>query len=169
VPPYVYALMAHGVIGFLDVLINHELLSTLPARPECLAEERLHSAREFLFAALFASLAWAEWHGEFVWWIVALLAGELLVAACDVVVEGNVRQLPASERFLHLFLFVNLGILYTLSGQALIGWHALPDGLAPVDHGWASWVLTAMALGALGWALRDALAALRLGRKAAAS
>lgn len=146
-PPYVLALMAHGLIGFLDVVVNHEWL---------------HSAREFLFAALFASLAWTEWHGAFVWWIVALLAGELLVTARDVVVEGNVRQLPASERFLHLFLFLNLGILYTLTGQALIGWHALPTGLAPVDHGWASWVLSAMALGALGWAVRDGVAAVRL-------
>jgi len=162
VPLYVYALIAHGVLGFLDVVINHEWLSKLPSRPECVAEERLHSAREFLFAALFASLAWFEWHGTFVWWIAALFAGELLVSACDVVVEGDVRALPASERFLHLFLFMNLGIMVTLTGQALVGWHALPTGLAPVSHGWGSWVLTAMALGALGWALRDGLAAVRL-------
>ncbi|WP_292044199.1 hypothetical protein [Massilia sp. UBA6681] len=25
-PPYVYALIVHGVIGFLDVVINHEFL-----------------------------------------------------------------------------------------------------------------------------------------------
>ena len=56
-PPYVYALIVHGVIGFLDVAINHEWLAKLPSRPECVSEERLHSAREFLFAALFASLA----------------------------------------------------------------------------------------------------------------
>lgn len=161
-PPYVYALIVHGVIGFLDVVINHEWLSRLPKRPECVFEERLHSAREFLFAALFASLAWAEWHGAWVWWIVALFAGELLVSVRDVMEEGEVRALPASERVLHLFLFMNLGILYTLSGQALLGWHALPSGVVPVDHGWASSVLTAMALGALGWALRDGIAARRL-------
>jgi hypothetical protein len=162
VPPYVYALIAHGVIGGLDVFINHEWLARLPSRPECVAEERLHSAREFVFAALFASLAWFEWHGGAVWWIVALFAAELLVSARDVVVEGEVRALPASERFLHLFLFMNLGVMYTLTGQAPLAWHALLAGLAPVDHGWASWVLSAMALGALGWALRDGLAALRL-------
>lgn len=167
-PPYVYALIVHGFIGFLDVVINHEWLAKLPSRPECIAEERLHSAREFLFAALFASLAWFEWHGAFVWWIVALFAGELLVSARDVVVEGEVRQLPASERFLHLFLFTNLGVMTTLTVLALIEWVAMPAGLAPVYHGWASWVLSAMALGALGWALRDGLAALRLARKVAA-
>lgn len=142
-PPYVYALILHGAIGFLDLLINHEWLSKLPSRRECIAEERLHSAREFLFAALFAAA--------------------LLVSARDVVVEGEVRALPASERFLHLFLFMNLGVMYTLTGQALLAWHALPARLAPVDHGWASWVLTAMALGALGWAFRDGIAARRLG------
>ena len=167
-PHYIYALLVHGVIGFLDVVINHEWLSKLPSRPECAPEERLHSARELLFAALFASLAWAEWHGAFAWWIVALFAGELLVSARDVVVEGDVRQLPASERFLHLFLFMNLGVMYTLTGQALLAWHALPTGIAPVYHGWASWVLSAMALGALGWGLRDGLAALRLARRTAA-
>ena len=91
-PPYVYALIAHGVIGFLDVVINHEWLSKLPARPECVAEERLHSVREFLFVALFASLAWYERHGAAVWWIVALFGAELLVSARDVV-EGEVRAL----------------------------------------------------------------------------
>lgn len=56
-PPYVYPLMAHGIIGLLDVVINHEWLSKLPSRRECLAEERLHSTREFLFVAL-GALAW---------------------------------------------------------------------------------------------------------------
>lgn len=167
-PPYVYALILHGVIGFLDVVINHEWLARLPSRRECALEEGLHSAREFLFAALFASLAWAEWHGSWAWWIVALFAAELLVSARDVVAEGELRALPPSEHLLHLFLFVNLGVLMSLAGQALLGWHALPAAVAPVDHGWASWVLTAMALGALGWALRDGIAALRLRQAAVA-
>jgi hypothetical protein len=166
-PHYLYPLIAHGILGFLDVVINHEWLSKVPSRPECVREERLHSAREYLFAALFASLAWHEWHGVFVWWIVALFAAELAVSLRDVAIEMDVRRLPASEQVLHLFLFVNLGVLYTLTGQALLGWHALPAGLAPVDHGWASWVLTALALGALGWAVRDHLAAVRLQRAAA--
>jgi len=58
---------------------------------------------------------------------------------------------------------MNLGIMYTLTGQALFGWHALPTGLAPVNHGWASWLLSAMALGAFAWGVRDARASLRLG------
>ena len=161
-PPYVYALLLHGAIGGLDVFLNHELLARLPAQPRAAREEAVHSVREWIFFAVFLSLAWFEWHGAALWWITALFLAELLVSARDVVVEGDVRQLPASERFLHLFLFMNLGVMYTLTGQALVAWHALPTGLAPVYYGWASWLLTAMALGALGWALRDGLAALRL-------
>lgn len=131
-PLYVYALLAHGVIG-----------------------------------ALCASLAWFEWHGGFVWWIVALFLAETAISARDVVVEGEVGELPKSGHLLHLFLFMNLGVMFTLTGQALFAWHALPSRLAPVDHGWASCLLTAMALGALGWALRDGLAATRLERAAA--
>jgi hypothetical protein len=40
----------------------------------------------------------------------------------------------------------------------------LPDGLAAVDYGWASWVLTAMSLLSLGWSLRDALSGARATR-----
>lgn len=165
-PPYVYALIAHGVIGGLDVFINHEWLARLPSRPECAGEERLHSAREFAFAALFASLAWFEWHGGFVWWIVALFLTETAISARDVVVEGGVRALPRSEHVLHLFLFMNLGVMFTLTGQALLDWHALPSRLAPVDHGWASWVLSVIAVGAFAWGVRDLLASLRLARLA---
>ena len=59
-PPYVYALIVHGVIGGIDVFLNHELLARLPSRPEAAGEERMHSARELLFALLFLSLAWWE-------------------------------------------------------------------------------------------------------------
>ena len=168
-PPYVYALIAHGVLGGIDVFLNHEWLARLPARPGCASEERLHSARELVFALLFLSLAWCEWHGGLAWWIVALFAAELLVSARDVVLEGDTRILPVTERVLHLFLFMNLGVVYTLTGQALLAWSALPDGLQPVHHGWASWGLSALALGALAWAVRDGIAAMRLARIEAAS
>jgi phosphatidylglycerophosphate synthase len=164
VPFYVYALMLHGLIGGLDVFVNHEWLAGLPRQPQAAEEEGLHSAREWIFCALFGSLAWGEWHGASVWWIAALLGIEVLVSARDVVVEGNTRVLPRPERVLHLLLFMNLGALIVLIGQALLGWHALPPGVTAIDHGWASWVLSAMAAGSLVWAVRDALSAARLVR-----
>ncbi|XYJ10592.1 hypothetical protein ACSUZJ_01045 [Telluria sp. B2] len=85
----------------------------------------------------------------------------MAVSTRDVIVEGDIRVLPVSERALHLFLFINLGILITLVTQALLWWHASPTALVRVDYGWASWVLTAMSAGSLVWAVRDGVAALR--------
>lgn len=161
-PLYVYALVLHGVLGGLDVFVNHEWLARLPHRRDAAAEQRLHSAREVLFCLAFLSLGWFEWHGAFAWWIVLLYAGEVAVSAFDVVVEGDTRVLPRAERVLHLLLFMNLGTLLALVGTALLAWSALPTAIVPVQHGWASFVLTAMATGALVWAFRDAASARRL-------
>ena len=168
-PPFVYSLMLHGVLGAIDVILNHELLARIPSRPDGATEERLHCARELIFAALFASLAWFEWQGQWVWWIVALILGEVLVSARDVVVEGDTRVLPVPERVMHLFLFMNLGVLAVLTGHRLMWWYFSPTALVPVHYGWASWVLSAMAVGAFAWAVRDGLAARRLARAAVAA
>jgi len=85
----------------------------------------------------------------------------VIVSSRDVIVEGDIRVLPVSERVLHLFLFINLGVLITLVAHALVWWHASPTALVRVDHGWASWVLTAMSAGSLVWAVRDGVAAMR--------
>lgn len=158
-PPYVYVLLLHGVLGFVDIVINHELLVRLPRRGDAGREETLHAAREVIFGALFASLAWYEWHGLWVGWIGALLLCEVIVSAGDVIVEGDTRILPPSEQVVHLLLFINLGMLITLTGYALVWWHAAPTALVPVDYGWASWVLTALAVLSFVWAARDGVAA----------
>jgi hypothetical protein len=162
VPLFVYALLLHGLIGGLDVFLNHELLARLPAQAWSAAEERMHSARECLFFAMFTSLAWFEWHGAAVWWIVLLYLGEVLVSARDVVIEGNTRVLPNPERVLHLFLFMNLGALLVLVGQVLVKWSDSPTAVVPTGYGWPSRVLAVMALGALVWAIRDGISARRV-------
>jgi phosphatidylglycerophosphate synthase len=149
--------MLHGVLGGADVIVNHELLARIPSRPNAGPEERMHALRELLFAVIFLSLAWFEWHGQLAWWIAALFLGEVLVSARDVVIEGDTRVLPVPERLLHLFLFMNLGVLMLLVGAALLGWSDAPTGLSRVDYGWAGWLLTVFALLSLGWAARDAL------------
>jgi hypothetical protein len=166
--PFVYALLVHGVLGAVDIVLNHELIARLPKLPSAAREEQLHGARELLFAAIFAALAWREWHGELAWCIAALFLGELLVSICDAVVEGATRVLPPTERVVHVLLFVNLGVVITLLGQTLIAWHRLPARLAATDYGWASWVLSAMSLGSLCWAVRDGVSGIRLARRAQA-
>ena len=93
-PGFVYALIAHGIIGRFDVIYNHELLAP-------------------------------------------------------------------SEGAAHVLLFVNFGVIVALLGQALLAWLALPTGVVPTSHGMASWILSDLALGALGWSVRDALSAAR--------
>jgi hypothetical protein len=168
VPAFVMALMLHGVIGGVDVVLNHELIAKLPSRPNAGPEQQLHCAREMLFAAIFFSLAWLEWRGQFAWWIVALFVAELVVSTRDTVIEFDTRVLPPTERVAHVFLFVNLGVVMTLLGQTLLGWHALPNALVAADYGVASWVMTAMAAGSFGWALRDGLNVLQRERMATA-
>ncbi|MFC5460002.1 hypothetical protein [Massilia niabensis] len=164
---FLYALLLHGVLGAIDVFLNHELLAKLPARREAAEEEGLHAAREFIFACLFVSIAWFAWHGALVWWIAALLLGEVVVSARDVIVEGEIRVLPVPERVLHLLMFMNLGALVVLGAFTLAEWRVGEVMLIRVHHGWASWVLTAMAAAALAWAVRDGVAAVHSGRKAA--
>jgi hypothetical protein len=165
--PFTAVLILHGLLAGVDVLLNHELLARLPQRPGAAREELLHAAREAIFAVLFLGLAWWTWHGALVWVPAALLLAEVLISAYDVKVEVDTRVLPVPERVLHVFLFINTGILVVLLGQQAGGWHALPAGLEAVDYGWASWLLTALGAGAAGWAVRDGRAWLRLRGKAA--
>ena len=164
--PFLLALIAHGLIGGADVIFNHEMIARIPAQANTGAEEILHSARELIFATLFSGLAWFEWHGLAAVFIAALLLTEVLISTVDTVLELDTRVLPVTERIAHVFLFVNMGIVVTLVGQALLAWGRLPSGIAPVDHGAASWMLSVLAVLALGWSVRDGLNALRRARPA---
>lgn len=161
-----YILILHGLIGGFDVVWNHELKEHLPRRPSAAAEEGLHSARELLFALLFISLAWWQWHGRWVWYIAALVAIETGVTARDAVVEVKTRVLSVTEQLSHVFLFINFGVFLTLLYGQLSAWHGLPAAAAAADYGWVSRVLTALGLTAAAWSVRDTLAAIALGQRA---
>ena len=159
--PYIAALLVHAVIGGTDVVVNHELIAKIPSRPNARPEQCLHSARELVFAILFVALAWYEWHGWTALAIAALLLAELLISTIDTVIEVDTRVLPVSERVLHVLLFVNMGVVVTLVGQALLAWWPLPTGIVRASHGAPGIALSVLALVALGWSARDALSVLR--------
>lgn len=161
-PPFVLALMAHGLIGGADVILNHEIIARLPRQRWALTEQYFHTLREVVFGILFPALAWFEWHGGYAGVIVLLFGLELWISTMDTVVEWNTRPLPWTERVMHVGLFVNFGILLALLGLSMLEWARMPSQLVRVDYGWASWTLTVMGIGSLAWAVRDARSVLRL-------
>jgi hypothetical protein len=161
VNPLILVLIAHGLIGGADVIVNHEMIAKLPSRAGVGMEQILHSTRELLFATLFLALAWLEWHGLAAMFIAALVLLELAVSALDTVIEWEIRVLPASERVMHFLLFINMGIVIALLGRTLLQWWHLPTQLLRTDYGFASAMLSALALLALGWSVRDGLNAWR--------
>jgi hypothetical protein len=161
-PSFLVPLILHGILGAIDVLLNHELVAGLPHQPAAAREQALHSARELVFALLFLSLAWFAWQGICAVWIVLLVMLELLVSIMDMATESRQRVLPISECVTHLLLYINLGFLLCLLIPALQAWWQLSTGLVRVDYGATSLLLSAMGLGSLAWSVRDARAALRL-------
>jgi hypothetical protein len=121
----------------------------------------MHAAREAIFATLFLAMAWWEWHGPWALLPAGLMLGELLVSMRDVAIEGETRILPVTESTLHVALFVNLGAVFAFGGQQLWAWSALPAALVPARLGSPALVLSALAVLAFAWSVRDAISARR--------
>lgn len=162
-------LLAQGVMGGVDTLLNHEYIAQLPRRPEARTEIGLHVVREAIWAALFAGLAWFAWHGAAAAAIGALLAVEIIITACDEWVENRIRVLPQNERILHIFLTLNVGALAAILVPLLLDWGSRPSALVARDFGPLSWLLTLLAAAAAAWSFRDFLAWRRLRRASVAA
>jgi hypothetical protein len=159
-------LVAQGVIGGIDTLLNHEIIARLPHRVEARTEIGIHVLREAAYGCLFGALAWFAWHGAWAAPIGILLAAAILIDAIDEFIENRTRVLPQNERMLHFLLILNLGLIAVALSSALLRWSSEPAGLASVDYGLLSWILSALALAALAWAIRDFIAWRALGRMA---
>jgi len=156
-------LVAQGVMGGIDTLLNHELIAKLPRRPEARTEIGLHVVREAIWAGLFAGLGWFAWHGAAAAIIAALLVAEIGITAWDEFVENRIRVLPQNERMLHVFLTLNLGVIIALLVPLLLAWGKEPTGIVARSHGALSWILSLLALAAGAWSMRDLFAWRRLG------
>lgn len=167
-----WLLLVQAALGALDTFVNHEWRERLPHRPWAARELALHAMRSALFAAIFAGLAWFEWHGVWAWVALAVMVLEYLVTTFDSVVEDRTRVLSAFERTNHMLLALNTGLYtaFTLL-QVATAWQRLPSAVVAADHPlWLALPLTGCALAAAAWAVRDALASRRWrdgGRQAA--
>ena len=155
-------LTIQSLLGAFDNLWHHELSEDLRHQPSARTELALHTGREFLYAVIFAGLAWYRWKGGWAWVFVALLGIEIVITLTDFVIEDRTRRLPAFERVLHTVLAINFGALIALLAPELIGWAAAPTALAPTSYGIWSVVMTVFSLGVLAWAVLDLTAIVRL-------
>jgi len=157
-------LVVQATLGAIDTFASHEWRERLPHQAWAARELALHSMRSALFAAIFFGVAWFEWHGAWAWAVVAVMLVEYLVTTLDSVVEDRTRVLAAFERTNHMLLALNTGLYlaFTLL-QLQAAWLGLPSAVVAAQHPlWLSLPLTASALAAAAWAVRDALASHRM-------
>jgi hypothetical protein len=148
-------LIVQGVLGALDTLWYHEIDQRLPSRPNAARELRLHAARDFAYAALFAALAWAQWHGLFAALLAALLLAEIVITLCDFIEEDRHRPLPPGERVMHTVLAIIYGAFLASLVPEMWSWWQAPTGIVTAGYGRRSWLLTAMSAGVFAWGVRD--------------
>ena len=159
-----------GIIGAFDTVYYHEWRARLPARGKQAASElKLHAARDFFYAVLFATLPWLAWHGLWVLVLVGVFVAEIILTLTDFVVEIAVRKqlgdVYAGERVTHAVMGILYGAMIAKLIPALAVWWALPTALV-VE--WADipavlqWSLFAMAAGVFLSGARDLYAALEL-------
>lgn len=162
-------LFVQGLLGAADVIWNHELRENLPNQASATLEQFIHGVREVLYAIVFAGLAWFAWHGAFAWAFGAILLVEIGLTAWDFVVEDRTRRLSPQERVTHLVLSMGGGAYCALLASHLVAWSREATALVPVSYGAWSWLLSACAVGVLGWGVRDLLSHLRLRRLVSAA
>ena len=159
-------LLAVAALGALDTFWHHEWRARLPVRTGAQRELRLHAARDFAYAALFGSLAWARWGGHLVWLLGALLLSEITITLLDFIEEDRHRPLEPGERVMHTLIAVVYGAFLALLIPQMMAWFREPTGWHATDHGWLSWLFSAMAVGVFVSGVRDVLAARALDRAA---
>jgi hypothetical protein len=156
-----------GVIGAFDTIYYHEWRARLPARGrQAAAELKLHAARDFFYAILFATLPCITWRGTWVLVLASVFAAEIALTLTDFVVEIAVRKqlgdVYGGERVTHAVMGILYGAMIATLIPVLARWWTLPTALV-VE--WAGipdvlrWGLFIMAAGVLLSGLRDLYAA----------
>lgn len=152
-------LFIQGCLGALDTLWYHELKLGLPHVLTARRELKLHAARDFVYAIVFGSLAWATWTGLWAALLIALLLVEIVITLRDFIEEDLTRKVPAGERCMHAVMGILYGAFLASLLPELVAGIQSSTGLTGEHYGWMSWALTAMAIGVCLSGLRDLLSA----------
>lgn len=165
-----WLLATQGALGAFDTLYYHEWRARLPARgKQAAAELKLHAARDFFYAVLFATLPWIAWHGAWVLLLAGVFVAEVVLTLTDFVVEMAVRKqlgdVYAGERVTHAVMGILYGAMVANLIPVLADWWTRPTAfiVARADIPIVlQWALVVMAAGVLVSGLRDLYAALEL-------
>jgi uncharacterized protein (TIGR01777 family) len=160
-------LSIQGLIGAYDSIYHHDFKEKLALKFSAKNELKIHSIRSMLYSVLFLSFGWTQWHGWLALVFAVILGIELILTLWDFVEEDRSRVLPATERVTHTLLTLNFGVIIALFVPELIRWQVLPSGLAIVDHGIFSWIMTVYGVGVIPFAVREYASYRRLGRNTA--
>ena len=160
--PVLWTLIAIQVaMGAFDTLVHHEGTERLAWRPSQRRELQLHGVRNFFYAVIFLTFAWAEPHGVWTMVLAGILTVEVLITLWDFVEEDLTRKLPGTERINHTLLALNYGAILALAAPILWDWAEQPTALYAANYGWWSIFATLSALGVGLFSARDLLAASR--------
>lgn len=160
-----WLLAAQGVLGAFDTVWYHEWRARLPSRgPAAARELRLHAARDFLYAIIFASLPRIEWRGTWTYVFVVILAAEIVITLTDFVVETHDRHVEAGERVTHAVMAICYGAMLAMLIPVLAQWSLRPAGFARSTAGVPpalTLAMTLMAAGVFLSGIRDLIAAMK--------
>lgn len=159
-------LAAQGCLGAFDTLYHHELTEALPQKAGARQELAIHATRSLLYALLFVGLAFWAWHGAWSLVLFGVFAIEIVLTLWDFVIEDRTRLLPATERVTHTILAINGGAFIALLAMQLPAWLGQPTRLSFIPNGWLGVFLAVCGVGVGLSGIRDAFAAMRLGRVA---
>jgi len=82
-PAALLLLILQGMLGGFDTLYYHEFRLQLPSVATARKELKLHAVRDFLYTAIFGSLAWITWNGSWAWLLIGLLMAEVFMTLWD--------------------------------------------------------------------------------------
>jgi hypothetical protein len=158
-----WLLALQGLLGAFDTLYYHEWRARLTARgPAAYPELRLHAARDFLYALLFATLPALLFRGVSALGLALVLLAEIVITLQDFMIEDRVRAgfggvLPG-ERATHAIMGIVYGAMLACLIPTLRAWWQAPTALvyagASVPEG-LRLVLWAMAAGVALSGVRD--------------
>jgi len=157
-------LIVLALMGAFDTIVYHEIVARLPSDPTAERELQLHAWRDFVYAALFGTLAWLQPHGWAISLLATLLAVEIAITLSDFIVEDRTRRLPAGERVMHALMGITYGVFLALLYPNAADWVGARAGFAPASYGLLSWILSAFALGVSLSGIRDLTASFALAR-----